>query len=405
MLLMRKTLKWLLVVVFAFVVLLAVALAGLWRWAGSDDFRTRAQQQASAALGVPVQLGRIEIALWPKPGVALNDVRIATKPALSLEQIDARPLWSSLLAGKPVLDALVVRNAVLPQQGILALVANLQKGEAKQQSKGAPTDALPRRILLQKVTWIDAANQKLTIDAEIAFEGELLPHLAKVDVIAGRYAGAKLRLERQADAWQLRGDIGGGTVTGPLRLQPQKGGLTRLTGDIVTDKVEVSALTAPAKSMTGRVDAKTSLQADFKDPADLADAMRTQTRFTVRGAVLHGIDLAQAVRTLGISRGGQTALDTLTGNVATQGKVVHLTNLVASSGILSATGDVKLAADRTLEGKVNASLGGALGVPLKVAGTLDAPSASPSGITLPGAQTASDVAGKIGSGIKGLFGK
>jgi hypothetical protein len=62
--------------------------------------------------------------------------------------------------------------------------------------------------------------------------------------------------------------------------------------------------------MTGRIEAKTTLQADFKDPAELADAMRTQTRFTVRNAVLHGIDLAQAVRTLGISRGGQTALDT-----------------------------------------------------------------------------------------------
>jgi uncharacterized protein involved in outer membrane biogenesis len=404
MLLMRKSLKWLLVVGFALLVLLGVALAGLWRWAGSDDFRTRAQQQASAALGVPVQLGRIEVELWPTPGVALHDVRIATKPALTLEQIDARPVWSALLAGKPVLDALVVRNAVLPQQGILALVANLQKGETKP-AKAASTDALPRRILLEKVTWIDAANQKLTVNAEVAFEGEPLPQLAKVDVIAGRYAGAKARLERQADAWQLRADIGGGTVSGPLRLQPQKGGLTRLTGDIVTDKVEVSALTAPAKSMTGRIEAKTTLQADFKDPAELADAMRTQTRFTVRNAVLHGIDLAQAVRTLGISRGGQTALDTLTGNVATQGKVVHLTNLVASSGILSATGDVKLAADRTLDGKVNASLGGALGVPMKVAGNLDAPSATPTGIALPGAQTASDVAGKIGSGIKGLFGK
>jgi hypothetical protein len=85
--------------------------------------------------------------------------------------------------------------------------------------------------------------------------------------------------------------------------------------------------------------------------------------------------------------------------------VVHLTNLVASSGILSATGDVKLAADRTLDGKVTASLGGALGVPMKVAGNLDAPSATPTGVALPGAQTASDVAGKIGSGIKGLFGK
>ena len=45
------------------------------------------------------------------------------------------------------------------------------------------------------------------------------------------------------------------------------------------------------------------------------------------------------------------------------------------------------------------------GVPLKVAGNLDAPTATPTGIALPGSKTASEVAGKIGSGIKGLFGK
>jgi hypothetical protein len=75
---------------------------------------------------------------------------------------------------------------------------------------------------------------------------------------------------------------------------------------------------------------------------------------------------------------------------------------VASSGLLSATGNVTLAADRTLDGKVTAALGGALGVPLKVAGTLDAPSASPTGVALP---AAADLGSRIGGGIKGLFGK
>ncbi|MBA2960585.1 MULTISPECIES: AsmA family protein [Ramlibacter] len=397
---MRKSVKWLLVGVFGFVVLLVVALAGLSRWAGSDDFRTMAQQRASTALGVPVQLGRIELTLWPKPGVALRDVHIATRPALTLEQLDARPMWLSLLVGRPVLDALVLRNAVLPQGGLLALVANLQKGAAKSPSATPPP--LPRRILLEKVSWIDTAGQKLTVDAEVAFEHGPLPELARFDVVAGRYAGAKAVLERQAEAWQLRAEIGGGTITGPLRLQPQKGGGWRLSGDIVTDKVEVSALTAPSRTMTGRVEARTSLQADFREASELADMLRSQTRFTVRHAVLHGIDLAQAVRTLGISRGGQTALDTLTGSVVTQGKVVHLNNLVASSGLLSATGNVTLAADRTLDGKVTAALGGALGVPLKVAGTLDAPSVSPTGVALP---AAADLGSRIGGGIKGLFGK
>lgn len=416
---MRRWIKWIAALLVGLLVLLALAAFALSRWAASDDFRQRAQQQASQALGVPLQLGKLDIAVWPALSVAVHDVRIQTKPPLTLERVEARPVWSSLLAGKPELDALVVRNAVLPQQGLLALATRLEKQEgaaggakAKPGATPAPSAAppqLPRRILLERVTWVDASSQKLTVNAEIAFEGELLPQRAQVDVVAGRFAGAKALLERQPDAWQLRSQIGGGTITGPLRLEPQKGGGWRLRGDLSTQGVEVSALTAPSRTMTGKLDARTSLQADFKDPAALANVLRSQTRFTVHGAVLNGIDLAAAVRSLGASRDGQTTLDTLTGQVNTQGRVVHLTNLVAKSGLLSATGNVTLAADRGLSGKVNAALvagpiGQLAGVPLQVSGTLDDPSVVPTGVALPGSGAASAVTEQVGKGLKGLGG-
>jgi hypothetical protein len=216
----------------------------------------------------------------------------------------------------------------------------------------------------------------------------------------------RAKLDRQPEAWQLRGEAGGGTITGPLRLQALSGGAWRLTGELATQGVEVAALTVPSRTLTGKLEARTTLQSDFKDPGAIADTLRTQTRFTVRNAVLHGIDLAAAVRTLGVSRDGQTAFDTLQGQVATQGKVVNLTNLVANSGMLAANGNVTLAADRTLNGKVNAALtagaiGQIAGVPLQVGGTLDNPSVTPTGVALPGSGVASD----IGNSIRGLFGR
>ena len=51
----------------------------------------------------------------------------------------------------------------------------------------------------------------------------------------------------------------------------------------------------------------------------LVDALQTQSTFTVRNAVVHGLDLARAVKTVGMSRGGETALDTLAG-VATRAR-------------------------------------------------------------------------------------
>jgi len=414
---MNRAVKWGVGIVVALLVLLAMALFGLSRWASSDDFRARAQQQATQALGVPVQLGQVEIALFPSPSVAVHDVRVQTRPAITLQRVEARPVWLSLLMGKPELGSLVVRNAVLPQQGITAIAAALQKQDAA--GKSAPskpaepgaTPQLPRRIVLDHVTWIDAKAQKLTVDAEVEFEGELLPQTARIQVVEGRFAGARAQLERQPDAWQLRSEIGGGTITGPLRLQTVRGGGGwRLNGDLATHGVEVSALTAPSRTLTGKLEARTSLQAEFKDPAALADVLRSQTRFTVRNALLQGIDLAAAVRTLGVSREGNTPLDTLTGQVTTQGRVVQLTNLVATSGMLSANGNVTLAADRTLSGKVTAALtagviGQIAGVPLAVGGTIDSPSVTPTGVALPGSAAASDLTDKVGKGLRGLFGK
>jgi len=410
---MRRVMKWAAALVLVVVLLLAAAVFGLSRWAGSDDFRQRAQQAASDAVGVPVQLGRIDIAVWPAPAVAIHDARVQTRPALTLQRVEARPVWSALLAGRPALESLVVRDAVLPQQGLLALAAAAQKKEPKTAAKPATADALamlPRRIVLQKVTWVDEKGQPLTVDAEIAFAGELLPQTAQVDVVGGRFKGAKARLERQQQAWQLKADIGGGSIAGPLRLQPGARGGWRFSGELATDRVEVAALTVPARTLTGKLEARTTLQADFREPGELAEALRTQTRFTVRNAVIHGIDLAQAVRTVGASRSGQTALDTLTGNVATQGRAIQLTNLVASSGVLSASGNVNVAADRTLNGRVQVALtagpiGTLAGVPLQVGGTLDAPSATPAGVTLPGSGVATDLGSKLGKGLQGLFGK
>ena len=407
--LMRRAMKWLVGIGVGLVALFALAVFGLSRWAASDDFRLRAQQQAARVLGVPVQLGRLEVALWPALSVAVHDVRIQTRPAVTLQRVEAQPVWTSLLVGRPELGALTVRNAVLPQQGLAAVIASLQKQEAAaagKPAKAAAAPALPRRIVLDRVTWVDAKAQKLTVDAQVQFEGELLPQDARVHVVEGRYAGVRARLERQAEAWQLRGEIGGGTITGPLRLQPVNGGGWRLTGELATQGVEVSALTAPSRTLTGKLEARTSLQSEFKEPGALADTLRTQTRFTVRNALLTGVDLAAAVRTLGASRDGQTALDTLTGQVTTQGKVVHLTHLVANSGMLAASGNVTLAADRTLNGKINAALtagviGQVAGVPLQVGGTLDNPSVTPTGVALPGSGVASD----IGKGLRGLFGR
>jgi hypothetical protein len=138
--------------------------------------------------------------------------------------------------------------------------------------------------------------------------------------------------------------------------------------------------------------------------------------------VVHGIDLRQAVRTVGLSRGGNTPLDVLAGRLATSGNSMQLTQLVASAGNLSAKGEVAMAGDKSLSGRLDVDLaaaatGSAISVPLVVGGTLDNPSVTLSRGALIGAAIGTAImpgvgtgAGaklgdKLGQGLRGLFGK
>lgn len=425
---MKRLVKWLAGIVLVLILGLGAVALALQHWVGSEDFRGRTARQISSALGVPVQLGGISVDVWPLPAVALDQVQVKSQPPLTLERIEARPVWAGLLQGRLAVATLVVRNAVVPEQAVMAIMAAYQKAQrtAGRAEPGKPSaggmDFLPRRTLLEQVTWVPARGARMTLDAQARLDDDGLPASARVDVTKGRFEGAKATLQREPGHWTLKAAIGGGTVSGKLQLGAGARGGSLLQGQFDTANVEVSALTAPSRTLTGRLEAHTTLRSEFREPGALADAMQSQTRFTVRNAVVHGIDLAKAVKSVGLNRGGETRLDTLAGNVATQGRAVNVTSLVATSGALSANGNVAMAPDRTLSGRVtvdlvSAAAGGTLGVPLAVGGTLDAPSVTLTRGALLGAAIGTAVApgvgtgagaklgDRLGEGLKGLFGK
>jgi uncharacterized protein involved in outer membrane biogenesis len=425
---MKRMVKWLAAVVLGFALLVAGVALALQQWVGTADFRQRVAQQISTAAGVPVQLSRVSVDVWPLPAVALDDVRVGSTPPLTLQRVEARPEWASLLRGRLEVATLVVRGAVIPEQAVAALVAagsQPQRPMRERAPAGTGSGAiglLPRRTLLENVTWAPAQGAPVTFDAEAHLDPGGRPELARVHVVKGRFQGARASLQAHPDHWALRADIGGGTVVGKVRIEPAARGGSLLQGQFDTSNVEVTALTAPNRTLGGRIDAQTRLRAPFQEIGAITDSLQTDTRFTVRDAVVHGIDLAQAVKTVGMTRGGQTRLDTLAGQVSTRGRAVQLTNLVASSGLLSATGHVAMAPNRSLSGRItvdlaSAAVGGALGVPLAVGGTLDEPSvtltrgalvgAAVGTLLAPGAGTGAGakLGDRIGEGLRGMFGK
>ncbi len=422
---MKRLLKRGLVVAAVLLALLVLAVAALQHWLGSEAMRQRIETEATAALGVKLQVGRVELTLWPLPGLALEGLRVQTKPALTAARIEMRPAWADLLRGHVALGTLVLREARLPQQGLDALLAVRARMAS---DRAFPLQLLPRRTVLDRLSWLDARGQAIVLQAEAHLDADAWPRDVQAQVLQGRLQGTRLTLQRrQPQAWDLALQVAGGTVQGQLELQPaaRPGAEFVLKGRLQTREVELSRLTAPqpteaaraAQPLHGRLEADTTLTARARQPSALLDALQTQSRFSVRQAVLHGIDLVKAVTTVGVSRGGETPLDSLAGQVTTRGRLIELHNLAATSGALSASGQVSVAADLRLSGRVSVDLGGAVGVPLVVGGTVEAPEvaltagakigAALGTMLMPGVGTGAgaSVGGSIGEGLNRLFGK
>lgn len=447
---MSRAMKWILYGLAALLLLLVLTFFAAQRWLGSDDFRARIEREAADALGVPLRLQSIKVALWPLPGVSLQGIELPVKPPISAARVDVRPQWLDLLGGRPRIASLRVTDAVLPQAGLDALQAAIKaksKGEAQSMPGGDVwlPPWLPHTTVLDGITWTSAKGASWTLDATAVMGSDGLPEAVVASVLKGRLKDARLKLHRTgasglADtegwpAWELDLRLAGGSVKGkiaaklpgigiPSGTAPRDAGAKvdaglpfALRGQVETRDVDVAALTAPARPLSGRLEASTRLHGRGASVAALGDRLETQTRFNVKNAVLQSIDLAQAVKTVGMNKGGQTALDTLAGQVNTQGSNIQLNNLVASSGVLSATGNVNISPARTLSGRVNVDMApGLVGVPLQVGGTVDSPSvtltrgamvgAAVGTVLAPGVGTGAgaSLGDKIGEGLKGLFG-
>ena len=112
-------------------------------------------------------------------------------------------------------------------------------------------------------------------------------------------------------------------------------------------------------------------------PTGLLANLHTSTKFVMKPARLTRFDLAKAVRSADATQNGQTALDELGGTVETQntgnGIRFRYTGLSARSGVLEASGNVSMFR-RKLDGELAIDLvGGVVGIPLKISGTVEEP--------------------------------
>ena len=212
----------------------------------------------------------------------------------------------------------------------------------------------------------------------------------------------------------------GGTAIGKTSISWQKG--LQLSGNLNVSHMEVqqvASMLLPGIHVSGELSAQPTFAASAASADQLMTALQLKTFFNVRNGVLHGIDIQKAATSLVRQgeTGGETRFEQLSGHLVLAQRSYRFTQIRIASGSLAVDGQVNISPKKELSGRINAqvsALGTSTGVPLNVAGTIDAPILYPTGGTMAGAAVGTvlmgpgfgtSVGAKVGGWAEGLFGR
>jgi len=378
---MKRGQKWTLGVGIAGAVLGAALLAVAWWLPTDEELAARLTAEAEKRLGVKVTIGSAHWALLPRPTVVLNDFRTRQAQPVVIGQLTAHLKARTLLDRKPVFGRIEINDAVFPRNSVRVFQGT---AGASKPDTGDGNNVLLERLEFRNLTWVSHGGIAVIYDGEIDFDAHWRPRHAELRR-PGISPPFTLTLKRDGDAdrWQTRVHVGGGTAHGSVALKSAASGALHLSGRLTPHDIEVaSALNAfnRRSPVGGKGSGQTVLSADGKMVGELAESLHTRTVFSVNPATILRVDLEKAISTLGTEHDGQTALQELTGQMDTQntdkGMRVTYTGVKARAGERTATGEATLY-HRQIEARGTLHLvAGGIGVPFTASGPVEKPKVS-----------------------------
>jgi hypothetical protein len=387
-----------------------------------DEVATQISAAFEKRFGIALKVGGAHWSLLPIPVLVLSDIATDQPRPITLRRITLQLELAQLLRRVIAIDEVDIESLVLPRASVRAFRGKgpkPQKGGGDAVGLASPWTLAPvpvEQVKWRDVVWIDRRDIALAYDGELRFDAGWRPRQARVER-AGLAPGlppARLRVDREAgqDRWRTRIEVGGGTWNGVTLFETLADGKLRVSAELDPRQVDIEGLVQAFgrdTSVAGKVSGHSTLVAEADEVGALTRGLRTRTTFSVKPATLTRLDIAKAVSTAGISRGGTTALDELTGTLDTQatedGTVLQYTNLKASSGMLRVSGSLRLF-NRKMDGDVAVDLvDGVVGVPLKIGGTVSDPEVSLTGAALTGAAIGSAVLPGVGTAIGARVGQ
>lgn len=414
-----------------------------------SSYISQAEQAASAALGVPVKIGGLRVAVLPTPRLNVIDVVVGNDEDFTVGSVAVIPAIFSIFSDVKTISSVSVKKPVM-KKSALDILADLTK--ADEEKKSEPMAVTIREISIREARLVWPEMDLPEVDIDLFLTRDNLPEAAKIEttdrklridlipeenrqliairakdwtlpvgapLLIDQMEGEMILRDNKLDVQTLDVNLYGGKVTTTAILSWQKD--WQLNGKLNVAGLQLAkpvALVSKSTQLSGSLSGDGSFKATAKEPAKLVDVLYANFQFKVLDGVLDGIDLAKAA-TLLVTKGGadgQTKFDTLSGLLNVSGKQYHLRDLNVVSGLLTATGDVKMKPNKELDGVVKVELKKGVSfaeVPLQVSGTVDDPSVFPTKAALAGAAAGTAILGPgVGTSlgiqavgkVKSLFG-
>ena len=160
-------------VILALVGVVVVVATGVAYWLSSgDSARLALEQQATAWLGQPVQIGSLETSLFPRAGVRLGAVRIGEPVRLSLGEVELRTDFRALM-GRRIEEASIIIADSRIEMPLPVPPTELDDPGGNPESAAAMQVSSIRTISLRNVQ-IVTRDREFVVSAESSLEGNHL---------------------------------------------------------------------------------------------------------------------------------------------------------------------------------------------------------------------------------------
>lgn len=430
-----RGLRWSLIGVAA----LAAIAVGVPFLAPVSHFIPELTRIASEKLGQPVTIDDLRLHLVPTPRVVAKGIAVGRRIDVTIGELEIVPDVMSFISGPRAIREIRAARVVV-QESALVIPKGMPKGAG-----GEPIRV--RRLVLKDVTVHHSKVKLPQFDADVALgEAFALEHALleardgsmRLEIEGNKSfaftakqwtlpAGAPLRFDalvvqgtlkgEQLDLTKIEGLLYGGEIAGTARAnwtkQWQVTGNAKLAG---VDLVPVQQALGKTAKLSGKLKADAAFSSRARTPDQLGNALALDGPFEVLGGAYQGVDLSKAGDLTGKpALGDATTFEELRGLLQLRGKHVKLSELCVRSPRVVAGGNVEIAHDQKLSGKLDISVaktGGFVGVPVSLGGTTADPSLTPTKgyvigavigtVLLPGIGTS--IGSSIGSRIEGSSG-